>query len=460
MKRIDFLSGSPKALIFGNKANKTSLGGTLTIIYLIIVLLITLAYFYDFELNSKYSVLYTYEHTFLNETEAKNKEKDPNLNPKIKFRVTMNVAKPKNFFVATRNGKNRYIHDIGEECEYNVYDFFLYIGYRCSNSTNGTYNCSLRKEDERYTGYNMYEYFLNYNGTKIDHYNKDSPLLSENISEYYHFDFEDKITFFAQKWKSIRYTEIKGMIGTFEKSLGISNDEHYGGIIMNDKTVIASVQRKEVDFWERNGFRILSIIKIIGLNENNIDNYARSEKGIFDPISNIFSLCLAIYNALTFIFCGYYSNNFDNYQIVEKILSKNIKKPIELSSDFNLKDDLLIENIDDNENIKTSKYINDKRDKNELNKEKNRILPRLHFYDFFFNNIYTKKCCSSNKQELLTLCDNIISKYFTVDYIIYNQMNLENLFKDYKWNDPSLNNIENNDMINELKLYIRNILNN
>jgi len=41
---------------------------------------------------------------------------------------------------------------------------------------------------------------------------------------------------------------------------------------MNDKTVIASVQKKEVDFWERNGFRILSIIKIIGLNENNIDN--------------------------------------------------------------------------------------------------------------------------------------------------------------------------------------------
>ena len=178
----------------------------------------------------------------------KKKEKDPNLNPKIKFRVTMNVAKPKNFFVATRNGKNRYIHDIGEECEYNVYDFFLYIGYRCSNSTNGTYNCSLRKEDERYTGYNMYEYFLNYNGTKIDHYNKDSPLLSENISEYYHFDFEDKITFFAQKWKSIRYTEIKGMIGTFEKSLGISNDEHYGGIIMNDKTVIASVQKKKLIF--------------------------------------------------------------------------------------------------------------------------------------------------------------------------------------------------------------------
>ena len=32
----------------------------------------------------------------------------------------------------------------------------------------------------------------------------------------------------------------------------------------------------------------------------------------------------------------------------------------------------MIENIDDNENIKTAKYTNDKQDKNELNKEKNK----------------------------------------------------------------------------------------
>ena len=33
-------------------------------------------------------------------------------------------------------------------------------------------------------------------------------------------------------------------------------------------------------------------------------------------------------------------------------------------------------------------------------------------------------------------------------------MKLENLFKDYKWNNPELNTIENNKMIADLKLLI------
>ena len=41
-----------------------------------------------------------------------------------------------------------------------------------------------------------------------------------------------------------------------------------------------------------------------------------------------------------------------------------------------------------------------------------------------------------------------------MDFIIYNQMKLENLFKDYKWNNPELNTIENNKMIVDLKLLI------
>ena len=41
-----------------------------------------------------------------------------------------------------------------------------------------------------------------------------------------------------------------------------------------------------------------------------------------------------------------------------------------------------------------------------------------------------------------------------MDFIIYNQMKLENLFKDYKWNNPELNTIENNKMIADLKLLI------
>ena len=35
--------------------------------------------------------------------------------------------------------------------------------------------------------------------------------------------------------------------------------------------------------------------------------------------------------------------------------------------------------------------------------------------------------------------------------MIYNLIKLENLFTDYRWNNPALNNYENNELIIELK---------
>ena len=71
------------------------------------------------------------------------------------------------------------------------------------------------------------------------------------------------------------------------------------------------------------------------------------------------------------------------------------------------------------------------------------------------NNIYCQKCCNaSNRQQIISSCNNLVSKYYTIEDIIYNQMKLENLLKDYKWNDPSLNNVENNSLFNKLKTYL------
>ena len=42
----------------------------------------------------------------------------------------------------------------------------------------------------------------------------------------------------------------------------------------------------------------------------------------------------------------------------------------------------------------------------------------------------------------------------SIESILYNQMKLENLFIDYNWNNPILNNIEKNDLINKLKTLI------
>ena len=44
MNALDFISDSPRTYIFQKRANKTNLGGILTLFYLIILLLISVTY--------------------------------------------------------------------------------------------------------------------------------------------------------------------------------------------------------------------------------------------------------------------------------------------------------------------------------------------------------------------------------------------------------------------------------
>ena len=55
---------------------------------------------------------------------------------------------------------------------------------------------------------------------------------------------------------------------------------------------------------------------------------------------------------------------------------------------------------------------------------------------------------------LLNICNNIVSKYISIDHILDNLLKFENLLKDYKWNNPSLNNLDNIDLITDLKKYL------
>ena len=47
-----------------------------------------------------------------------------------------------------------------------------------------------------------------------------------------------------------------------------------------------------------------------------------------------------------------------------------------------------------------------------------------------------------------------MSNYLSVESILYNQIMLENLLKDYNWNNRELNNIDNNEFIIKLKKMI------
>ena len=62
-----------------------------------------------------------------------------------------------------------------------------------------------------------------------------------------------------------------------------------------------------------------------------------------------------------------------------------------------------------------------------------------------------QKVKDQKAQRIFNDCNKILFKYASIDTIVYNQISMENLLKDYKWNDPSLNNAENNPQFFELK---------
>ena len=128
---------------------------------------------------------------------------------------------------------------------------------------------------------------------------------------------DEKISVNYLRWKTIKYIEERGIMGLFDSLFDISN-EIYGGSFMEPLVYNLDISETFKKF-EKEGAKFLGIISMRKENPNNyIDLYSRTKKGIFDPIVNICSLALTIYNIFIFVFCGYYSNNLDNYKIVKK----------------------------------------------------------------------------------------------------------------------------------------------
>ena len=192
-----------------------------------------------------------------------------------------------------------------------------------------------------------------------------------------------------------------------------------------------------------------------------------------DVLANIVALITSFYGVLGNLFSFFYSGSFDNYKIIERIFSnkkninlseksnKNIKE-LELSNNNNsdflsnnhpTKDKLII-NDNDNDNDNDTENNNDDNNYDDFDKLIKKF-PKFRFWNFLFNTFYNNKCFKSNsKYEFLSKCNQILFKYISIDNILYNQIKIENLLKDYQWNDPQLNNIENNELISELKKYI------
>ena len=88
---------------------------------------------------------------------------------------------------------------------------------------------------------------------------------------------------------------------------------------------------------------------------------------------------------------------------------------------------------------------------NEKNSTDKLDLPSLKFFDFIINKFYFKFFGYSGKQSLINSCNDILAQFVSIEKIVYNQMKLENLFKDYKWNNPEYETKEKNDLMLNLK---------
>ena len=75
----------------------------------------------------------------------------------------------------------------------------------------------------------------------------------------------------------------------------------------------------------------------------------------------------------------------------------------------------------------------------------------MRFYDFLVHKLYFKCFGHSNKQAFINSCNDVLKRYTSIENLIYNQIRLESLFKDYKWNNPQYDIQETNDFIIQLQ---------
>lgn len=475
---IDFLSDQPKNFIFQKTSNKTNLGGILSLVYLIVFLIIAISYLVFYFIKDNYSIEYLQHEKIISKEEHKKYLYDPKYNPKFNF----------NFYLFEENKEGRYckqdfqlydrthgddnpLKNYSGSFDKTVQSFDFYIVYDCLDKNNTNFDF-----DRTYALSNEVKLAFWYHGYILDHQNKSSPFYinTESIYSYtvpFKYDYPLQ---YRYKWNIIKYKEEKGFFSIFDGFQ--EKNEDYGkevgiSIKVLETHNLANEYGKQdlyLDYSnsktnETHLYKILGEIKFY-IDYNHYEEYKRTAKSFWDTVANICSLSLSVFNGFSLVFGKIYSNNFDNYKILEKLLfnvnpKDDLKvkktKEIELISDLN-KTYSLIDKTVKEQNIIVKNDETEKLDdsNNENNKEyncKNVIMPKLRFFDFIFNNIYCSKHCKTNRQEIINKCNEIILKYYSIENVLYNQLMLEILFKDYKWNDPGLNGLDNNELIIQLK---------
>ena len=454
MEKIDFLTNSSKSFIFKQNSNKTLFGGILSFIFLILILLIILFYLIGYFINDKYTIEYGYFQEILDSNKTKAYENSSKYNPIIEFGYVLQDEKEKAINNDTIILIDKNLQILPQVFSTPVSNLNYSILYKCADK-----NCTIDKIEGNYI-----KLILLFNGFQIDHQG-DIPLYQRKKGIYYYtsnFYINNPSSRFYS-WQIIKYIDNLGVIGFLYDLFGIDkNNEYFGGTISNSEFIsLKDIIKESLEPFELNNtyYRLIGMGQML-MNFNDYHQYKRTKITIFDIIANITSLSVLIFSFFDFFLKKFYSSDYDNYKIVEKILSKinsrNINNKIDIKKEENVinrdssqTQSLLNNSEEDNINIKKVDNTKENLIKENIDENGN-ILPKIKFIDFLKNNLYSCICFKSKPKTIISKCEELISNYYSMEYIIYNQMILENLLKDYKWNDMNLSKIETNKFIEQM----------
>ena len=463
MRYIDIISPSPENFIFQKNSNKTILGGMISLIYFVSILLIFLTYGSLFFLNETYEITsFTSGERLLPKDQVKKLFESEKYNPtlNISFELLDNNERlyPGNRFILFDEITGEIIN-FSKFIKRRIDDIHFTLYYLCKENET---SCDFDQYDRKY----FYKLAFYFNGFAFEPQG-DLPIYPmKEINRQTFYINPDIITRQMLQWNIIRYEDAKGLSRLFdifkeEEPDNIREEGMYiGGRFLDFKTHSIS---NDINTFRN--YRMVFKFEVIGSYYTDrfiYDDYKRKRKSILDSLANIFSLWISLYNAFTFLFAVLYSKNFDKYKIIENIISKNKenlhKNNIILLKDKNIKNknekvDILLEK-EDKENLVINDdnlNENDNYDYKDENDDKVRILPKLRFFDFILNNVYSEKCCIYKKQMIISICNDIILKYYSIENIIHNQFIIENILEDYKWNNNNLKDIINNKAFIKLK---------
>ena len=500
MRVLDFMSGAPKLAIFREGANKTVLGGALYLIYIIILIILLVIYLVNFFSREKYDFNYSLvkqsveDIMELEKNTEKSKKFDANLDYKFYLGKDYaiiedyNITDNKDFIIIDLNALNQKIYnrdtprdDEGfvrlnsgknqneDECiikqgtiiNQKVSDLALAVLYRCEKD-----DCRIRKGDK----INVYSYylFLEYKGFSIDHQNPEKPIqpLPDDIYLMEKIQFLNNTNIAFLNWELIEYREEKGVFGkTYSDMVG--NNYIYRGGYYKTKDIYTDdghVSELPDNNWmikdlDGNHFKLLLYLES-HLNYLDYERYTRKKLSFLDTLASVAALGSTVLHLMSSVYAVLYSENYDKYKIIENILTKKMK--IKIKGDDSIKEEKVKEDkmtelkTTENDNENNDLNINESGEEKEeehftKNYNESADLPSPRFLDFLIHKFYFKCCKPSMKQALIASCKDIVAKYITIENILYNQIKLDYLWKDYKWNNPQYEKQEKDDLLMNLK---------